>query len=193
VFLDRDGVINTLPAYNSGPEQMQLVPGSAQAIRRLHEAGYAVALITSQSCIGLGYVLREMVDAVHDRMCQLLAQESASPLGQPDAIMYSVGTADRPCVPEYADISDAKPRGVLLARAEKILGLPGAWMVGDRAGDLETARCAGLRGILVRTGKGLETEAKLRAAADLAEPVADDLAGAVRLILQPNSGAGSGP
>ena len=76
VFLDRDGVINTLHAYTTGPEEMELIPGAARAIRLLKEAGYAIVVITNQSCIGLGYVPESVVQLNHEYMCYLMVQNT---------------------------------------------------------------------------------------------------------------------
>jgi len=193
VFLDRDGVLNTLPSYSTGPEEMTLIPGSARAITQLHEAGYAVVVVTNQSCIGYGYVTRQTVDGVHDRMCRLLRAEGGGLMiagSEPDLIMYSMGTSHKPCAPQFADISDCKPAITLLEQARKILGLPRleGWFVGDNVTDLETARNTGggVRGILVRTGNGQNAETTLKASGQLpslASYVVADLAEAVQKIL----------
>jgi len=76
VFLDRDGVINTLPTYNTGPHAMHLVPGAAAAIVRLQAAGCKVVVVSSQSCVGKGLVRIGDVNSVMDRMCRLLRDEA---------------------------------------------------------------------------------------------------------------------
>ena len=54
VILDRDGVINIDSAYLSRWEDFQFVPGTVTAMRRLHEAGYALVVVTNQSGIARG-------------------------------------------------------------------------------------------------------------------------------------------
>ena len=78
VFLDRDGVINTLASYNTGPAAMQLLPGAGAAIARLQLAGCKVAVVSSQACVGKGYVRVADVHAVMDRMCRLLRRDAAA-------------------------------------------------------------------------------------------------------------------
>ena len=51
VFLDRDGVINTQASYSPGPQDMELIPGSAQAIVKLHDAGLVVVVVTSPAAL----------------------------------------------------------------------------------------------------------------------------------------------
>lgn len=163
VFLDRDGVINTLASYNTGPEAMALIPGASQAILRLRQAGYAVVVITNQSSIGFGHVSPAIVDTVHERMCQLLVEEAGDRDAQPDAIFFSSGAGDKAVHPTLADLSLTKPSPALLQQAATLLGLDptDAWMVGDRVSDLQAALAYGATPILVRTGDGTRTETVL--------------------------------
>lgn len=186
IFLDRDGVINTLPSYTTGPEAMSLVPGAGRAIAALHHAGYVVVVITSQSCIGMGYVMQDTVYAVNDRMNQLLEQEAGSDLGCPDAIFFSVGAGDKACAPEYAHHDNEKPSIHLLQQAVEQFQLEwqGAWMVGDRYSDLETARNADISFALVRTGDGPITEDKCRTGGPQPALIAANLEQAVAEILE---------
>lgn len=185
VFLDRDGVINTLASYNTGPEEMRLVPGAGRAIARLHEAGYAVVVITAQSCVGYGYVVADTVHAVHDRMNELLAAEAGSDAGTPDAIYFSTGAGENACAPSYANHENAKPSIGLLQQAVDLFQLnwQGAWMVGDRYTDLQTAENAGIDFALVRTGDGPITEEKCRTRGGAPTVVAENLEEAVTAIL----------
>ena len=176
VFLDRDGTINTLPAYTTGPEEMELLPGAAAALRRLREAGYALVVISTQSCVGAGHVSREMLNAVNDQLQRLLWQEGA----WLDAVYCSHGAGERAVHTRYASLEDAKPGPHYLHQAAKELGvaLSHAWMVGDSAGDIGAARNADVKPILVRTGNGRRTEAN-----GCEAPVVDSLVEAVGLIL----------
>ena len=74
--------------------------------------------------------------------------------------------------------------GMLLRAARELdLNLSRSWLVGDAISDLEAARVAGVRGILVRTGRGAEQHALLAGTAELDGPVVADLAAAVQKIL----------
>ena len=185
VFLDRDGVINDRPRYNTGPEDMHLIPGAGRAILALRQAGFAVVVVSNQSCIGSGNVLEETVQAVHDRMCQLLVREAGDARAQPDALFYSRGAGTRAVVPELADTSRAKPATTLLDEACEILGLrrDAAWMVGDALVDIGAARNFGATPVLVETGHGREMAATAEMQA-LAPLRATDLAAAAELILR---------
>jgi histidinol-phosphate phosphatase family protein len=134
VFLDRDGVINDLPSYRYGPEEMRLIPEAGGAIRRLNEAGYAVVVITSQSAVGCGYVTEAMVVAVHDKMMRLLALEGA----EVDGIYFSTAAGEKAVLAGYRDQALCKPKPALLERAARDLNLTmmGGGLVGDRLGEL---------------------------------------------------------
>ncbi|MBN8215606.1 MAG: HAD-IIIA family hydrolase [Spirochaetes bacterium] len=185
VFLDRDGVINTLPAYYSGPDQMKLIPGSAEAIRRLHGAGYAVVVVSNQSCVGAGYVTRDQLAAVFDRMNDRLAAEGGE-AALPEASYFTLGAGERAVHPKWAERGDAKPSPALLEKARRELGLSrkANWMVGDRLTDLQAGAAAGCRNILVLTGHGSIDLGAVRNEPSLARvAVAKNLAAAVDLIL----------
>ena len=184
VFLDRDGVINTLAAYSSGPDEMKLIPGSAAAIRRLREAGFACVVVSNQSAIGMGYVTPETVQGVNERMCRLLRDEAGSPAAEPDAIFFSRG-AEHPCHPVFGDMRDSKPEPHYIHRAAELLGLnlSGSYMIGDRASDMEFGHRAGLTAILVRTGAGAESEHDAYIKAHPNCQISADLAAAADAIL----------
>jgi len=181
VFLDRDGVINDLPAYTSGPEEMRLIPGSAAAIRKLHQAGIQTVVVTSQSAIGMGYVTRAVVDMVHERMHQLLAAEGAAL----DAVYFTSGAGGSSVLPG-AETWPTKKSGLIeQAFAELPLRRESAWIVGDRLTDIMAGREAGIPGILVRTGFGAQ-QATLPEAGGV--PVCDDLEAAAERILSEAGG-----
>jgi D-glycero-D-manno-heptose 1,7-bisphosphate phosphatase len=184
VFLDRDGVINTRDSYRTGPEDMALLPGVARAVRRINDANYAAVVISSQSCIGYGYVPKPVVVSNHDKMARLLAAESAVL----DGIYFSSAAGDRAVLPADAHTRSCKPDPAMLHQAvrELNLDLEGSWMVGDRLTDIECACRAGVRPILVRTGRGSHSEIECRGRYPHAL-VVDDLTASVGQILRENA------
>lgn len=181
VFLDRDGTISVLPSYRYGPERMRLLPGVAAALRRLRRAGYALVMVSKQSAIGQGYVTQNIVNAVNDRMAELLWRAAKVEL---DGMYYSMHCRDA-VLPELdvADHPDAKPRAGLLQRAarELQLDLTRSYIVGDAMYDLEAGRNANITTILVKTGVGARLSTTL--APGMADIIVDDLPAAVRHIL----------
>ena len=177
VFLDRDGTLIDLVPYLHDPAQVRLVPGAAEALRRLREAGWARVLVTNQSGVARGYYGLEEVERVHARLLELLRANGADL----DAIEIC------PHHPDFGSPCDCrKPAPGMLTRAAERLGIDfrSSWVVGDRWEDIATGRPLGCRGILVMTGYGRE---QLAAGADpalvAATEVAADIAAAADRIL----------
>jgi histidinol-phosphate phosphatase family protein len=143
---------------------VQLVPGAGAAVARLRAAGCRLAVVTNQSAIGRGRLTAEQVAAVNRRVEDLLG-----PLG-PWLVC--------PHAPE-AGCACRKPAPGLVLRAAEQLGVaPGRCaVIGDIGADVEAARAAGARGILVPTPVTRAQEVRG------APEVARDLAGAVTLLL----------
>src|SRR5690554_2302091 len=55
VFLDRDGTINREVNYLSRPQDVEILPGAAEAIVRLNAAGFWVVVVSNQSGLARGY------------------------------------------------------------------------------------------------------------------------------------------
>jgi D-glycero-D-manno-heptose 1,7-bisphosphate phosphatase len=173
VFLDRDGTLIEDRHYLRNPADVRLLPGAAEAVRRLNAAGLAAVVVTNQSGIARGRLTEAEYAATAARLTELLAAQGARLDGQWHC----------PHLPELTGPCDCRKPGPLLYRqAAAALGLDlaGSWWVGDRLRDVEAAAHFGGRGILVRSGQGA-SEATLPAA--VAWPAAADLLGAVRLIL----------
>lgn len=146
VFLDRDGVVNEdTRNYVRSVEDWRPLPGSLEAIARLTQAGYRVAIMTNQSGLARGLFDRAMLDAIHDR----LRSDVAAVGGRIDGIFVCPHRPDEGC-------DCRKPAPGLFRQAELTLGVVarGAPFVGDRASDLRAARAAGCRPVLVESGKG---------------------------------------
>ena len=78
-FLDRDGVINkNCPGYVRKPEQFELIPGVAKAIKMINESGWLVVVVTNQSMVAQGLASIEDLEAIHKRMEKLLEEAGAS-------------------------------------------------------------------------------------------------------------------
>lgn len=179
VILDRDGVINQdSDAYVKSLEEWIPITNSAAAIARLSKAGYQVAIATNQSGLARGYFSQQDLDAMHQRMQQLVEAEG----GKIDHIAWCPHGPDDAC-------GCRKPLPGLIHQIEAALAVSakGAWLVGDSIRDLEAGIAAGCQPVLVRTGKGSSSEAKLVGRQLLAAtPVYDDLSAWVDELLQGN-------
>lgn len=152
VFIDRDGTINEQMGYINHISRFVLLPGSAEAIRLFNENGYLVVVVSNQSGVGRGYFPLELVNEVHDRMKTLLAGEGARVDGIFFCPHYPGGK-----LPEYSVSCECRKPGtglIKMACESFDIDLPNSYVIGDRSTDVELARNAGARGILVKTGYG---------------------------------------
>jgi D-glycero-D-manno-heptose 1,7-bisphosphate phosphatase len=176
VILDRDGVINVdSDDYIKSVAEWEPIPGSLEAIARLNNAGINVAVATNQSAVARGLCDLDDINAIH----QALQMRLSAVGGRIEVIAFCHHGPTNGC-------ECRKPLPGLLQEIRRRTGYPldGTPMIGDSLRDLEAARRVGATPILVRTGKGLRTEAKLPAAFALV-PIYDDLASAVDALLHP--------
>lgn len=170
VFLDRDGVILEERGYLARPDEVVLIEGAAEAIRKVAGLGLLVVVVTNQSGIGRGLFTENDYSRVKEKMDTLLALGGA----KADAEYFC------PHAP-WEGCTCRKPSAGLAFRAAMDLGLDlaASFVVGDKASDMEMARIIGARSVLVRTGYGLETERTLEPVWDA---VADGIADAAEII-----------
>lgn len=175
VLLDRDGVINAdSDAFITRPGLWRPLPGSLEAIASLHAGGWQVAVCTNQSGLARGLLDEATLEAIHRRM-----EAAVRAAGGRLAGIYVC-----PHGPD-SDCTCRKPRpGLLQAALRDLQTEPAAVpVIGDSLRDLQAARAAGTRPILVRTGNGERTLAELPA--ELSDvPVFADLAAAARHLLE---------
>ncbi|MFW6345609.1 MAG: D-glycero-beta-D-manno-heptose 1,7-bisphosphate 7-phosphatase [Halomonas sp.] len=179
VILDRDGVINRdSDEYIKSLDEWIPYPTAIDAIARLANAGWTVAIATNQSGIARGYYDQATLAEMHD---ELQRQVSAAG-GKIAHIAWCPHAPDDRC-------DCRKPLPGLLVQIRDALGLEGlegSWMVGDSLRDLQAGDALGCHPVLVRTGKGKRTLAKHP---ELATPgnatrVFDDLASFVDWLLE---------
>ncbi len=155
LFLDRDGVIVEEVHYLHKVDEMKVVSGAADVIRRANVKGVPVVVVTNQAGIGRGrYGWKEFI-GVQDAMLDELAAEGAFV----NAVFACPHHADGVAPYNVANHPARKPNpGMLLAAAELLpVKFDGSWIVGDRAGDIEAARRAGCAGgVHVSGGHGSE-------------------------------------
>jgi len=177
VFIDRDGTLIDLVPYLHDPERVRLLPGAAESLRRLGEAGWKRVLITNQSGIARGLYGLEDVERVHARTLELLRAEGAD----------LEGIEICPHLPEITGPCDCrKPAPGMLARASRRLGVDPArsWVIGDRIEDVMSGSPLGCPGILVLSGYGREQARRVPPEAwENVRFVARDLPAAVAAIL----------
>ncbi len=157
VFLDRDGTLIDCDGYLGDPAGVRLLPGIAEALGAVGRAGWLRVVVSNQSGVARGLFTEEQYRAVEAAV--LAAIRSGG--GDIDAV-YVCHHLPAASDPRWAAVCECrKPRPGLLLRAaaERGIDVKASVMVGDALRDLEAGRAAGVGGIvLVRTGKGADTE-----------------------------------
>jgi D-glycero-D-manno-heptose 1,7-bisphosphate phosphatase len=149
IVLDRDGTINhDSDQFIKSPDEWRPIPGSLEAIARLHHAGFRVVIATNQSGVGRGLYDMATLNAIHEKMHRAVAQAG----GRIDAVFFCPHAADSKC-------ECRKPRAGMLQEIGKRFNvdLAGVPCIGDGLRDLQAAEAVGAQPMLVLTGKGERT------------------------------------
>jgi len=151
VFLDRDDtLIDTRgatahtphPGDLVDPSAVRLLPGVAQGLGRLQQAGYRLVVTTSQGGVARGVGTLADVERVNDRLRGLLAEAGVRLAG-----VYACPFHPRGVVPAFtAEHPWRKPGpGMILTAADELgIDLRVSAAVGDMARDAEAALAAGI-------------------------------------------------
>ncbi|MEO5896555.1 MAG: HAD family hydrolase [Vicinamibacterales bacterium] len=178
MFLDRDGTLLEEGNYVSDIRNIVLFPYTVDAVRLLNQAGFAVVVITNQSGIARGIVRESFVAETHALIDSRLAEGGARIDGyyycphHPDG---SIAAFTREC-----ECRKPKPGQLRQAAADLDLDLQRSFVIGDRWSDVDVTEAVGGRGVLVRTGYGVQEERQGRPSA----VIADNLIAAVAWILR---------
>jgi D-glycero-D-manno-heptose 1,7-bisphosphate phosphatase len=140
VFLDRDGTLIDDVGYISDPADVRLVPGAADALQALRDAGFRLVVASNQSGLGRGLVTQEEADAVHQRFVEELDRAG----GQIDAAYYCPHAPEEGC-----DCRKPLPGLIIDAARELELDLKRSFMVGNSDVDVAAGKAAGCRAILL--------------------------------------------
>ena len=176
IFLDRDGTLNEDPGYLKSASELKLLPGVGPALSRLKAGGARLVVVTNQSGVGRGFMSLKDLEAIHARLEGLLEQSDA-PL---DAIYFCPHHPDDGC-------RCRKPATGMIDRAvaELQVDVRKAYLIGDHASDIQLAKAAGVKSVLVAGGK-VDGQAltMLEAAGALPDMVAPSITEAAEWILQ---------
>ena len=147
IFLDRDGTINKYVGFLRDINEFELLPGVADAIRRINNSGYLTIVITNQPVIARGEVTLEELAEIHRKMETLLGAEGA----YLDGIYYCPHHPKRgfvgECIEYKIECECRKPKPGMLLQASRDfnIDLSQSWMVGDGKHDVGAGKAAGCR------------------------------------------------
>lgn len=150
IFIDRDGVINKDPggwtehSYVTRWDDFHFLPGAREAIARLSKAGFEIVVISNQAGVSKGFFTSDTLNDITGNMLKSIKASG----GVIKRIYY--------CIHQNSDNCDCrKPKTGLFKKAEEDLGLKaaGAYFIGDGRIDVEAGKAAGMKTILVLSGK----------------------------------------
>lgn len=152
VFVDRDGTINVDVDFLSSPEQLTLIPRSADAIRTLNELEIPVVVITNQSGIARGLYTEDDLHAIHRAMDGMLKQSGASVLDY----FYCPHHPTDGIAPYVRTCDCRKPKPGMLVQAQKKYGfdLTRSFVIGDKCVDVQAGHAVKATSLQVATGYG---------------------------------------
>jgi D,D-heptose 1,7-bisphosphate phosphatase len=154
VFLDRDGTLVPDKDCLRTADGLELLPGVAEALHKLNHGGWRAVLVTNQPVVAKGWTSEAELQNIHNKLETLLGREHAFL----DRIYFCPHHPDKGFPGERVDLKIdcdcRKPKSGMLRSAVKDLNidLRQSWMIGDTTTDLQTAKNAGVKSILVRTG-----------------------------------------
>lgn len=147
VFLDRDGTINYDTGYVKNPDDIKILDGVSEGIRKLkRDFGFKIVVISNQAGVAKGLMTVEDVEIVNSRIDFLLRQEQA----EIDKFYYC------PYHPLFSGEEEAKcrkpsPQMLFKAAQDMNLDLSRSYMLGDRESDIVCGLNAGVKSILLKS------------------------------------------
>ena len=184
VFLDRDGTINEEVGYLDSIDKLKLFANTADAIKMINKSGMKAVVITNQSGVARGYFSEELVEKVHTLIQKILKSKGASI----DAFYYCPHHPEGDGIYQQSCTCRKPETGLLMAAAQDMdIDLTCSYVVGDMVKDIQAAGKVGAKGILVKTGYGLNTiRTELKPGlAETYQPcyIAEDILDAVKWIM----------
>ena len=157
IFLDRDGTINKHIGFLRRPEELELLPGAAEAIKRINSSGYLAIVITNQPVIARGEVTISQLQEIHNKLETELGKQGA----YIDGLYYCPHHTDKGFAGEVEalkiDCDCRKPKPGLILRAAKDFNirLEDSWMIGDDGRDIGCGKNAGCKTALIGDDQSL--------------------------------------
>lgn len=153
IFLDRDGTLNEDPGYLGDPKKLVLFNGVGESLALLkNKYNFKLIVVTNQSGVARGLITEQDVIAVNKEINKKLSTYNV----QIDAFYYC------PYHPDFnsekqLDCRKPSPKMILDSAKENFIDLSLSYLIGDSVLDIEAGISAGLKSVLVKTGKGTES------------------------------------
>jgi D,D-heptose 1,7-bisphosphate phosphatase len=175
VFLDRDGTIIEDAHYIRRVEDVRLLAGAAEGLRRMQAAGYALVVVSNQSGLARGIISEEEHGSVRERFVELLKGEGIELTDYFYCPHHPEGVVEK--YRQACECRKGRPGMLLEAARRHGLSMTGSWMIGDKAADVEAGIGSGVRTIRIGRAEAAE-EDEVRP-----EFYADNLVEAARIIV----------
>ncbi|MBM3256778.1 MAG: HAD family hydrolase [Candidatus Liptonbacteria bacterium] len=175
VFLDRDGTLIEYVLELTSPEQLKILPGAIEGVKKLNDAGFLCVILTNQPIIEKGKITREQGDEINRVLMEKFAAEGAT-------INAAFICPHRFREPQHCTCR--KPdQGMVQEAAVKFgIDLSQSWMVGDSLRDVETGKRGGMKTILIEGGEGGKEDEKFFPNAKPDYAVSDMQAAAAKIL-----------
>ena len=160
IFIDRDGTIVRDVDLLHRVEDLELLPFSAAAIKKINDSDYLSFLITNQPVVARNLCDISVIAQIHNKLETLLARERA----YLNNIYFCPHHPDKGYPEENSefkiDCDCRKPKTGMISKAVKEynVDIESSWFIGDMTADIQTGKNAGMKTILVRTGKAGKDE-----------------------------------
>ena len=178
-FLDKDGTLVRDVPYNVDPRRIELEPTAGVGLAQLAAAGLALVVVSNQSGVARGLFEEKALDAVEQRIRQLLESLDIELAG-----FYYCPHHPEGSVPQYrvrCNCRKPAPGMLLQASRDLELDLTRSWLIGDILDDIEAGRAAGCRTVLIDAGHETEWVSGPRRTPHY---IAANLADAARFIVE---------
>ena len=183
VFLDRDGTLIHDVGYLNHHDQIRLFPQTVPALKLLRKAGFRLFVVTNQSGVARGLFPESSVKQTHRKLQSLLKARGA----RVDGFFYCPHHPQGKVISLSRVCRCRKPAPGMVEQAARKhpIDRKRSYVVGDKLDDLLLARSARLAGgILVRTGKGRQSEKEMAGKGLKKSFVVPNILSAARMILK---------
>ena len=153
VFIDRDGVIFEDKNHIHKKEDLEIIPGSVEAIKILNNKNYLVVVVTNQSVVARGLCNLEELISMNNYIEENFIKHGAV-INKTYFCPHHPTEGTNPLYTRQCDCRKPKIGMIMKAKDELGVYLPGSYVVGDKTSDIKMGKDVGCQTILVKTGYG---------------------------------------